>query len=159
VTLDQWASDYNIPQHAIDDLRRRIHSNNFSHTVAEDPLSEEAVQSNIRLEAGRKGIILWRNNVGALKDMRGIPIRFGLANESKQQNERIKSSDLIGIRPLMITQAHVGRVIGQFVSVEVKKQSWKWRGKEHEQAQLRWLELVLGYGGYGMFANTHEGVF
>ena len=49
-------------------------------------LARAAVQAAVRLEAARMGILLFRNNVGALIDVRGIPVRYGLANESTQIN-------------------------------------------------------------------------
>ena len=122
--LARWAKDWNISPQALADLHRRMHSEYVTSVSAVPPLSEAAVQTNVRLEASKKGIVLWRNNVGVLKNEADIPIRFGLANESKQQNERIKSSDLIGIRPILIQHYHVGQTIGQFVSIETKKQSW-----------------------------------
>ena len=155
----EWAKQWNIPPQALADLNRRMHSAYAPSVSVAQALSEAAVQTNIRLDASKKGILLWRNNVGVLRDARDIPVRYGLANESKQQNEKIKSSDLIGIRPLLIQPHHVGSVLGQFVSVETKKQNWKWRGNAHETAQLRWNELVNSYGGLGVFANTHEGIF
>lgn len=157
--LEMWAKDWNIPAQALADLNRRMHSAYTPSISAAQALSEAAVQTNIRLEASKKGILTWRNNVGALVDARGIPIRFGLANESKEENQRIKSSDLIGIRPVLIQPHHIGQTIGQFVSIETKKENWKWRGNAHEQAQLKWNQLVNSYGGHGFFANTHEGIF
>lgn len=118
--------------------------------------SEAAQQALVRLEASRKGLVLWRNNVGVLVDERGVPVRFGLANDSAAVNRSIKSADLVGIRPLLITPAHVGSVVGQFVSREVKAEGWRYTGTERERAQLRWAELVLSLGGDAAFA-TGEG--
>ena len=114
---------------------------------------ETDITNLIRLEAGRKNIRLWRNNVGAgyMKD--GSFIRFGLANESKQMNQLIKSSDLIGIRPVLITQEMVGLTIGQFVAREIKKSDWKYTATEREQAQLRWINLINSLGGDACFTN------
>ncbi len=115
--------------------------------------SEAEVQKRIRLEAPRKGVILWRNNVGVLRDERGVPIRFGLANDTKRLNESVKSGDLIGWRPIIITPAHVGHRIAQFVSRECKHEGWTYSGTEHEQAQLKWATAVITDGGDACFAS------
>lgn len=115
--------------------------------------SEAYAQSLVRQEAADKGLHLWRNNVGVLKDERGRPVRFGLANESKQINEVLKSSDLIGWRPVLITPDMVGRTIAQFVSRECKPPGWKYTGNAHEAAQLAWLHLVSQGGGDAAFAT------
>lgn len=113
--------------------------------------SEAAVQAAVRLEAARKGVRLFRNNVGALIDARGVPVRYGLANESKQVNDVCKSADLIGWRPVLICPQHVGQVIGQFVSRECKRPGWHYTGDAHEQAQLAWAQLVAAGGGDAAF--------
>ena len=97
---------------------------------------------------------MWRNNVGALKDKTGRVVRFGLANDTKALNHVIKSGDLIGIRKVLITPAHVGSCIGQFVSRECKHSGWSYTGDEHEQAQLRWIELINALGGDARFATA-----
>jgi hypothetical protein len=115
--------------------------------------SEAAVQSKVRLEAAHKGLKLWRNNVGALLDSRGVPVRYGLANDSPLLNKTIKSGDLIGWRPVVVTPAHVGSMIAQFVSRECKRPDWKYSGDDHEKAQLRWAEAVTADGGDAAFCN------
>lgn len=120
-------------------------------------MREADVQARVRLEAARRGWMLWRNNVGVLMDSRGVPVRYGLANDSKKVNENVKSGDLIGIRPVVITPAHVGNVIGQFVSVECKHAGWRPSPTDtHEAAQMRWAELVLLAGGHAVFATSPE---
>ncbi len=94
----------------------------------------------------RLGIRLWRNNVGAYKTESGF-IRFGLANDSAAINSVIKSADLIGIRPVVITPLHLGKTIGQFVSREVKAEGWSFTGTDRELAQERWAALVRSLGG------------
>ena len=120
--------------------------------------SEAAILNMIRLEAQARGIYLWRNNVGALRTDRGDFVRYGLANESSAINRVIKSSDLVGVRPVIITQEHIGRVIGQFISREAKHAEWKYTATEREQAQLRWIELINSLGGDACF-TTGEGSF
>ena len=151
--LNKWAIKHGIPYTALQELRVMFG------TVEDQPLgsttqtgSEAAVQTDIRLEASSKGCRVWRNNVGATMTDDGSFIRYGLANDSKQMNDRVKSSDLIGIRPIVITEAHIGHTIGQFVAREVKRPDWKYMGTKREVAQLRFLELVMSLGGDGCFA-------
>ena len=152
--LNKWAIKHNIPYEALQELRASFGLIPDTLGLPLEGESEAAVQNRIRLEASAKGLRIWRNNVGVLMDERGIPVRFGLANDSKQMNENIKSSDLIGIRPVLITQAHVGTIIGQFVAREVKEGKWHYTGSKRELAQLRYLELVVSLGGDGAFANA-----
>ncbi len=114
---------------------------------------EHAVQNARRLEASKLGYILSRNNVGvATRD--GIPVRYGLFNETKQMNQNWKSSDLIGLRPIVITPAMVGYTIGQFVALEIKRSSWKFSpSNQREVAQLNFMNLVKSVGGYAKFVN------
>jgi len=110
-------------------------------------LPEANVQQNIRLHWSKKGGRLWRNNVGAEGRL-----RYGLANDSKQLNKQMKSSDLIGITPTIITQDMVGKLAGIFTSIEVKRSGWRYRNTDDRQsAQLKWLELVYGMGGIAGF--------
>jgi hypothetical protein len=99
--------------------------------------SEARVQSAVRLEAANKGYWLGRNNSGALLDQRGVPVRFGLGNESARVNAVMKSADLIGIGPS-----------GQFVSVEVKRP-----GGRVEPGQIAWAALVCKRGGLGLIVD------
>ncbi len=110
----------------------------------------------LKLEASRKNIRLWRNNVGATHTDTGSFIRFGLANESKAVNSVLKSSDLIGIKPVIITLDMVDTIIGQFICREIKHDGWKFIGTEREQAQLNWIKLIRSLGGNAAFA-TKEG--
>ena len=110
--------------------------------------NEAQVQAEVRLLASKAGWRLWRNNVGVMIDSRGVPVRYGLANDSRQLNAAVKSADLIGIRPRLITPYMVGRVIGQFVSRECKREGWVINPSDpHDMAQLKWLILVAELGG------------
>lgn len=117
-------------------------------------MNEATVQAHVRLLASREGWRLFRNNVGVLLDSRGVPVRYGLANDSKKVNEQVKSGDLIGIRPVVITAAMVGHTLGQFASLEIKASGWKPRANdEHEIAQRKWASLVNEAGGYAIFST------
>lgn len=119
-------------------------------------MTEAQIQALIRLEAARLGMRLWRNNVGVLLDRNNRPVRFGLANDSAQLNAAFKSSDLIGIRPILITQDMVGQTIGQFVAREVKEANWIRRDTPRERAQQAFIDLINELGGDAQFA-TEEG--
>lgn len=151
--LDEWAARWGVPREAVMDLRARLGVDPFAPTSVSGDGSESRQQSLVRLEAASIGIWLTRNNVGALIDERGVPVRYGLANETKAQNQQVKSADLIGIRPILIGPHHVGRTIGQFVSREVKHATWTWKGDKHEQAQLNWCNFVIAKGGDAAFCN------
>jgi hypothetical protein len=119
------------------------------------PGTEARVQSEVRLEAARAGVRLFRNNVGAMIDDNGRAIRYGLANDSAALNARIKSGDLIGWRPVIVTPQMIGRRIAQFVSRECKRPGWHLTpGDERGQAQARWAALVASDGGDACFANS-----
>lgn len=154
MNLNTWALKWQIPYEALEDLRASFGM--VPDTLGADISgeSEAAIQNRIRLEASTKGLRIWRNNVGATMTDEGSFIRYGLANDSKQMNEKVKSSDLIGIRPVLITQGHVGSTIGQFVAREVKEGKWHYTGTKREEAQLKFLELVVSLGGDGAFANS-----
>lgn len=144
-TLDQWAHDWGISAAALIDLRHRLGDDHSNDTLR---ASEAAVQADVRLLASQAGDRLWRNNVGAGTLEDGCFVRWGLANESARVNEHIKSADLIGIRPVVITPDRVGQTIGQFVSRECKAKGWKLTaGDKRGQAQMRWAELIMAFGG------------
>ena len=153
----QWAARHGVSLQALHELAGifGMHGGHFLPPTVKGT-SEAAVQSAIRLEAARKGVRLFRNNVGALIDARGVPVRYGLANESKQVNDVCKSADLVGWRPVLIGPQHVGAVIGQFVSRECKRPGWRYTGGPHEEAQLAWAQLVTAGGGDAAFC-TGEG--
>jgi len=154
--LHAWAARHSIPAAALADLRATLGALDYAPPPAVPGDSEAAVQSRIRLEASAKGLRIWRNNVGAVHTTDGQHIRYGLANDSPQVNDRIKSSDLIGIRPVTIRSWDIGRTVGQFVAREVKHARWEYTGTAREVAQLRYLELVATYGGDACFARTDD---
>jgi len=113
--------------------------------------SETAITQRARLSAAQAGGVLWRNNVGALLDSRGVPVRYGLFNDSAKMNQLNKSPVLVGIYPRLITPADVGTTIGQFWGVEVKEAGWRYCGDAHELAQLNGIQLIRRFGGLADF--------
>lgn len=156
MNIQNWARKWGVGPEALKELHIELGLVNTDPTAPPVGNNEAAVQVKVRLEASDKGGILWRNNVGALKDERGVPVRYGLANESKAMNESIKSSDLIGLRPVLIQPHHMGQTIGQFVAREVKEPTWAYSASKREVAQLRFLNLVASLGGDACFV-TGEG--
>lgn len=113
-------------------------------------MNETATSSHVQVAAASLNILLMRNNVGVAVDETGRHIRYGLMNESKKVNDQFKSSDLIGVTPVLIGPQHVGRVMGIFTALETKRAGWTLRpGDTHAQAQIRFLDLVKRYGAIG----------
>lgn len=154
MNLEQWAIKWGVPAAALQDLRQSWGVLGRDEPPEASGKSEAWAQSVVRLEASQKGARLWRNNVGVLPNPdTGVPVRFGLANHSKQINKELKSGDLIGIRPVLVTPVWLGCTLGQFVSREIKEPGWRYTGTEREVAQLKWLQLVNSLGGDAAFAT------
>jgi hypothetical protein len=83
----------------------------------------------IMVALSEKGCVVWRNNVGVLKNAAGIPIKFGLC---------VGSSDVIGISP-----------DGRFLAVEVKTD----KGKPSPD-QIRFIEAIKRKGGIAGIARS-----
>lgn len=154
--LTFWARRHGVSAEALAELRGYM-GVIMPGVKVDAPLHSEAwAQQQIRLEAPRRGITLWRNNNGATKDKTGRQIRYGLANDSAAMNKVIKSHDLIGITPVIVTPAHVGATLGVFTSIEVKRPGWVYEGTPREIAQLKWAELIWSAGGISKFATGPE---
>lgn len=163
MTYQEWADSY--PQAASALLQ--VLAPAAEYNPASEGKSEAYAQQQARLSIARRGGLAWRNNVGASKskeshrcpccgfafEVKQPPIRWGLCNDSHQLNAKIKSSDLIGIMPVLITTAMVGSTIGQFIAVETKRPGWSYKGDDHEVAQLAWLQLIASKGGVSMFST------
>ena len=105
-------------------------------------MSEQELQQRIRLQLGSSPVRLWRNNVGALRDERGRLVTYGLCKGS---------SDLIGLRQVLIDQEHLGQTLAVFSAIEVKAP----KGRLREE-QRSFLELVERFGGYSGVATSVE---
>ena len=106
-------------------------------------LSNEAyVQNKIRLAVGSGDVRLFRNNTGALFDMQGRLVKFGLCKGS---------SDLIGFRSITITPDMVGQKIAVFSAIEVKD-----KGKVTVE-QKNFINIINNAGGYaGVAKNVND---
>lgn len=107
-------------------------------------MNESTVQQQIMIEAAKIGITLMRNNSGALRDVDGRVVRYGLMNESATRNKQIKSSDLIGITNT-----------GRFIAIEVKAPGWKFSAKDQRaNAQLAFINFIKSKGGIAGFCSS-----
>lgn len=158
MNLHQWAARWGLSVECLRDLQTTLGTYTPPLDLAGPAAgkSEAWVQSVVRLEASQKGVKLFRNNVGALKDERGRLVRYGLGNDTPALNAALKSADLIGWRPVVISPQHVGHTFGQFVSREVKAPNWQYTGAGREPAQLAWANMVNAAGGDAAFV-TGEG--
>ena len=152
--LKQWAQRWAVSPEAMFELDKILIQDITPIVPGLPTYSEQDVQQSIRLQSSRSGARLWRNNVGAVTTEDNRHIRFGLANESSKMNKRIKSSDLIGITPVNITADHIGKTLGVFTSIEVKRPGWKYTGTEREEAQRAWLNLIINLHGFATFATN-----
>lgn len=119
--------------------------------------SESAVQNEIRLALSKAGVLNFRNNTGQawqgsktirqpngdllIKNPR--PVNFGLHKGS---------SDIIGLKPVTITEDMVGQTLGVFVAIEVKAG----KGKPTVPQQV-FLKCISEHGGLsGVVWNINE---
>lgn len=134
----------------------------------DSPGNDEAfAQQHARFVIAKAGGLSWRNNVGATPakietncpkcrfhfEIQQRMVRYGLANDSHQLNSVIKSSDLIGVMPRLITPELVGTTIGQFIAVECKRPGWNYTGNGREVQQQAFLSVVMGKGGLAQFST------
>ena len=149
MSLTQWAARHRVSAAAVTELTALLAGAPPVPQPPGDLTSEAGVQQMRRLVTAQRGGRLWRNNVGVTQDEGGRVIRYGLANESAQMNRSIKSSDLIGITPVICPCGHR---YGVFTAEECKRPGWHLTpGDQRGQAQLRYLQLVMSLGGIGRF--------
>lgn len=149
-TLLEWQRKHGITADALADLVTIV---GLDVEPGDYDQSEKSVQDEARLIISQKGGRAFRNNKGVLKDARGVPVRFGLCNDTEKMGKNLRSSDLICCVPRLITQDMVNTTIGQFWAIEVKNRGWHYTGDEHEQGQLRFGQLIIGLGGEFKFYN------
>ncbi len=104
-------------------------------------MKESEILHDIRLAVGQlPGVAVWRNQVGIATFPGGRKVPYGLCRGS---------SDIIGLRSIVIAPEHVGSQIAQFVAIEVKTDSGR-----HSLEQKLFLKLVAARGGLAITART-----
>lgn len=116
--------------------------------------SEFEISQKIQLNGPRHKCFLLRNNSGAFKDYTGRMVRFGLGNVSANHSDIMKSSDLIGITEVIVTPDMVGKKLGVFTAIEVKREDWKQsENNKREIAQQNFINWVKLKGGLATFMS------
>lgn len=93
-----------------------------------EPLESDILNAVRERLAMMNDIIIYRNNVGVLKDSRGIPVRYGLS---------IGSCDLIGSLTVNIGGMRIARAL----AIEVKRP-----GQKPTAEQVAWMENAIRAG-------------
>lgn len=123
---------------------------------------EQKASQAVRIRASAWGLKLFRNNSGVLMNDVGVPVRFGLGNESKKLNQELKSSDFIGWTPLTITPEMVGKQVAIFTAIEAKAIGFiereSYNPNSREYGQDRFIKLVTNAGGLAAFATNNNDV-
>lgn len=160
LTVQQWAIRWQLPQQAMHELQAVLGASVPPISPGNpEATSEAATQQMVRLRMAQSGGIAWRNNSGATADETGRVIRFGLGNDSMQINRVMKSSDLIGITPVVVKPEHIGWTVGIFTAIECKAPNWKFRQSDDRAvAQFNFIKKVIALGGIGKFVTRPEDV-
>lgn len=119
------------------------------------PHSEHYIMNDVHLAASAAGWTMFRNNVGmgwtgnaehrpdgSVLIRNARPLHAGLC---------VGSSDLIGFRPVLVTDAHLGQTMAQFAAVEVKKPGGRTSGE-----QKNFLRVVQAAGGVAILAKSRD---
>ena len=115
------------------------------HCRGESMNEETGIQNKIRIALSEKGILNFRNNTFALKDpVTGRLIRAGLCKGS---------SDIIAIKPVLITPEMIGKTLGQFVAIEVKTPTGR-----PTKDQLNFNKKINDKGGIALIARDVEDI-
>ncbi len=109
------------------------------------------------------GAVLWRNNVGlfyqgrakTIKEAGMVKVNVGDVILSRPRRVHcgldVGSSDLIGLTPVVVTPAMVGRTVAIFTSPEAKEP-----GEEPEPHQWDWIKAIQAHGGISFYFTSEE---
>ena len=98
-------------------------------------VSEKRIEQDIMLSVSKQGGAIFKNAVGLVQQRDGSTLRYGLCKGS---------SDLIGIQPVTITADMVGKTVGVFIAIEVKKDR---HGYKATDGQTQFIDMVKKKGG------------
>ena len=104
---------------------------------------ETKIQNRIMLAMSKKGYLCWRNQVGLFKTLDGRTVNIGIKG----------SSDLMAVKPTVITPEMVGQTLAVFVAVEVKTAT----GRQSEP-QKKWQKAVEKLGVKYILARSEDDI-
>ena len=104
---------------------------------------ETNIMNKIMLAMSKKGYLCWRNQVGLFKTLDGRTVNIGIKG----------SSDLMAIKPTVITPEMVGQTLAVFVAVEVKTAT----GRQSEP-QKKWQKAVEKLGVKYILARSENDI-
>ena len=104
---------------------------------------ETKIQNRIMMDMSKKGYLVWRNQVGLFKTMDGRTVNIGIKG----------SSDLMAVKPTVITPDMVGQTVAVFVAVEVKTAT----GRQSEP-QKKWQKAVEKLGVKYILARSENDI-
>ena len=104
---------------------------------------ETNIMNKIMLSMSKKGYLIWRNQVGLFKTMDGRTVNIGIKG----------SSDLMAVKPTVITPEMVGQTLAVFVAVEVKTAT----GRQSEP-QKKWQKAVEKLGVKYILARSENDI-
>ena len=104
---------------------------------------ETKIQNRIMMDMSEKGYLVWRNQVGLFKTIDGRTVNIGIKG----------SSDLMAIKPTVITPEMVGQTLAVFVAVEVKTAT----GQQSEP-QKKWQKAVEKLGVKYILARSEDDI-
>lgn len=104
---------------------------------------ETKIQNRIMMDMSEKGYLVWRNQVGLFKTLDGRTVNIGIKG----------SSDLMAVKPTVITPEMVGQTLAVFVAVEVKTAT----GRQSEP-QKKWQKAVEKLGVKYILARSEDDI-
>ena len=104
---------------------------------------ETNIMNKIMLAMSKKGYLCWRNQVGLFKTLDGRTVNIGIKG----------SSDLMAVKPTVITPEMVGQTLAVFVAVEVKTAT----GRQSEP-QKKWQKAVEKLGVKYILARSENDI-
>lgn len=115
-------------------------------------MTEKDIEKLHIIECQKVGSTLFKNNVGSAKKVdpktgKEYWIKFGLCEGS---------SDLIGITPIKITRDMVGKTVGVFTAIEVKKNVNKSYDKHRMITQQQFINFINKNGGFAFKSDNPE---